>query len=74
MSFLYFLLIVFLTFACSDDIKKNNDTKGDSSHNERNLVHSKNIQSKPFTEENISGNSASRISGTPSSSNHLSGQ
>ena len=73
MSFLYFLLIVFLTFACSDDIGKNNDTKGDSSHIERNLVHSKNIQSKPFTEENISGNSISRISGTPSS-HHISGQ
>ena len=29
-----------------DDIGKNNDTKGDSSHIERNLVHSKNIQSR----------------------------
>ncbi len=74
MSFLYILLIVFLTFACSDNIEKNTVTKEDSSHIEKKSVHSKNIQSKSFTEENISGNSASRISGTPSSSNHLSGQ
>ena len=74
MSFLYILLIAFLTFACSDNIEKNTVTKEDSSSIEKNSVHSKNIQSKSFTEENISGNSASRISGTPSSSNHLSGQ
>ena len=73
MSFLYILLIAFLTFACSDNIEIKKAPKKNSLQIEKNLVHSKNIQSKPFTDENISGNSAPRISGTPSS-HHISGQ
>lgn len=73
MSFFYILLVIFLTFSCSEDIEKNKAPKKNPLPIENKSVHSLNTQSKSFTNEHISGSSKPRISGAPSSS-HLSGQ
>ena len=73
MNFFYILCIVFLTFSCSENIEINKASKKNTLPIEKNLVHSQNIQSKPFPDGHISGSNAPRISGAPSSSN-ISGQ
>ena len=73
MSFFYVLFIAFLTFSCSDNIEKNKASKKNTLPIEKKLLYSQNIQAKQFNDGHISGNSAPRISGTPSSS-HISGQ
>ena len=73
MSFFYILFIVFLTFSCSENIDKNKASKQNTLPVEKKLVHSQNIQSKPFIDGHISGTSTPRVSGA-SSSPHISGQ
>jgi len=73
MSFFNILFIVFLTFSCSENTDKNKASKKNTLPVEKKLVHSQNIQSKPFTDGHISGNSTPRVSGA-SSSPHISGQ
>jgi len=73
MSFFYILFIVFLTFSCSENTDNNKASKKNTLPVEKKLVHPKNIQSKPFIDAHICGNSAPRVSGA-SSSPHISGQ
>ena len=73
MSFFYILFLAFLTFSCSENINKNKASKKNILSVEKKIVHTQNIQSKPFTDGHISGNSAPRVSGA-SSSPHISGQ
>jgi len=73
MSFFYILLIVFLTFSCSDNIEKNKASKRNTLPIEEKSVHSQNIQSKFLPDEHISGSREPRISGA-SSTSHISGQ
>ena len=73
MNFFYILFIAFLNFSCSENIENNKASKKNTLPIEKKIVHSQNIQSKPFTDGHISGNSAPRVSGA-SSSPHISGQ
>ena len=73
MSFFYILFIVIFTFSCSENADKHKASKKNTLPIEKKITHSQNIQSKPFTDGHISGNSAPRVSGA-SSSPHISGQ
>ena len=72
MIFLYIIIIVCLTFSCSDNIEKNKVQKNNALQIENKSVDSLNAQSEPFSDKHISGSSGPHVSGAPSSP-HISG-
>ena len=72
MIFLYIIIIVFLTFSCSENIEKNKVQKNNALHIENKSVDSLNTRSESFSNAHISGSNEPRVSGAPSSS-HISG-
>ena len=72
MNFLYIIIIVCLTFSCSDNIEKNKVQKNNALHIENKSIDPTNTQSEPFSDKHISGSNEPRVSGAPSST-HMSG-
>ena len=72
MNFLYIIIIVCLTFSCSDNIEKNKVQKNNALQIENKSVDSLNTQSEPFSDKHISGSSEPHVSGAHSSP-HISG-
>ena len=55
MNFLYIIIIVCLTFSCSDNIEKNKVQKNNALQIENKSVDSLNTQSEPFSDKHIRG-------------------